>query len=409
MRAPVLRWAWLAVLAVGGCGGDKPKPAPGWSLRSAATAHLRALGAHRRPQPQHARGGHAGLRRVGRLRRRPAARRRLPRARSRTSRSPSSATAPRRGPQAGGKRIPVLTLRYSGPGRATAPVALVGLACRPAELRRRARPDRDRRARALHVPRQGAQRGGGGRERARGRRPRAATLPSGGSLIRPGLDIPAVAAGAGGAEAARAARELVVDTVAENRRTRNVIAERPGAGAARGDGRRPPRLRARGAGHQRQRQRRGGHARAGRAPARPARACASAFWGAEELGLYGSRRYVDSLSAAERRRITGYVNLDMVGSPNAVRYVYGAGRVRDALEQGAARAQAALRDDQHRRELRPRAVRGRRASPPAGCTRARRSARPRARRACSAAAPAGRSTPATTSAATCSTGSTATS
>ena len=32
----------VAVLAVGGCGGDK-KPAPGWSLRSAATAHLRAL------------------------------------------------------------------------------------------------------------------------------------------------------------------------------------------------------------------------------------------------------------------------------------------------------------------------------------------------------------------------------
>jgi Zn-dependent M28 family amino/carboxypeptidase len=55
------------------------------------------------------------------------------------------------------------------------------------------------------------------------------------------------------------------------------------------------------------------------------------FWGAEELGLYGSRRYVASLRPGERRRLAGYVNLDMVGSPNAVRHVYGAGRVRDAL------------------------------------------------------------------------------
>jgi Zn-dependent M28 family amino/carboxypeptidase len=56
-----------------------------------------------------------------------------------------------------------------------------------------------------------------------------------------------------------------------------------------------------------------------------------AFWGAEELGLHGSRRYVAALSDVERRRISGYVNLDMVGSPNAVRYVYGSGRVRRAL------------------------------------------------------------------------------
>jgi Zn-dependent M28 family amino/carboxypeptidase len=47
-----------------------------------------------------------------------------------------------------------------------------------------------------------------------------------------------------------------------------------------------------------------------------------AFWGAEELGLIGSRRYVRSLPAAERRRVAGYVNLDMAGSPNAVPTVY---------------------------------------------------------------------------------------
>jgi Zn-dependent M28 family amino/carboxypeptidase len=47
-----------------------------------------------------------------------------------------------------------------------------------------------------------------------------------------------------------------------------------------------------------------------------------AFWGAEELGLVGSRSYVQSLSARDRRRILGVINLDMVGSPNFDRIVY---------------------------------------------------------------------------------------
>ena len=46
------------------------------------------------------------------------------------------------------------------------------------------------------------------------------------------------------------------------------------------------------------------------------------FWAAEEYGLYGSKRYVRSLSPAERRRITAYLNFDMVGSPNGVAEVY---------------------------------------------------------------------------------------
>ncbi len=46
------------------------------------------------------------------------------------------------------------------------------------------------------------------------------------------------------------------------------------------------------------------------------------WWGAEELGLVGSRHYVDSLSAAARRRHVLYLNFDMVGSPNFVLYVY---------------------------------------------------------------------------------------
>jgi hypothetical protein len=50
-----------------------------------------------------------------------------------------------------------------------------------------------------------------------------------------------------------------------------------------------------------------------------------AFWGAEELGLLGSRHYVSSLDRAERRQISAYINFDMVGSPNAVPEFYADG------------------------------------------------------------------------------------
>jgi Peptidase family M28/PA domain len=225
----------------------------------------------------------------------------------------------------------VLTLRYSGPGRATAPVALVGLACTPAELRRArgriaiaARGRCPFRAKARNAEAAGAS----GLVVAD---PRSA-LPVGGSLIRPGLKIPAVSAGAGALKLTGRAR-LAVDTVAENRLTRNVIAEQPGrprrvamVGAHLDSVREGPGINDNGSGvavtlalAERLRNQRG---------------LRFGFWGAEELGLYGSRRYVASLSAAERRRITGYLNLDMLGSPNAVRYLYGAGRARDALVKG---------------------------------------------------------------------------
>jgi aminopeptidase S len=47
-----------------------------------------------------------------------------------------------------------------------------------------------------------------------------------------------------------------------------------------------------------------------------------AFWGAEELGLYGSRRYVAGLDRADRDAIAAYVNLDMVGTPGGRMAVY---------------------------------------------------------------------------------------
>ncbi|MEU6803368.1 M28 family metallopeptidase [Streptomyces neyagawaensis] len=47
-----------------------------------------------------------------------------------------------------------------------------------------------------------------------------------------------------------------------------------------------------------------------------------AWWGAEELGLVGSRYYVNNLSSANRARISGYLNFDMIGSPNPGYFVY---------------------------------------------------------------------------------------
>ncbi|GAA3138337.1 hypothetical protein GCM10017687_63760 [Streptomyces echinatus] len=59
-----------------------------------------------------------------------------------------------------------------------------------------------------------------------------------------------------------------------------------------------------------------------RAQFQPAKHLRFAWWGAEELGMVGSRNYVNSLSAADRAKISGYINLDMVGSPNPGYFVY---------------------------------------------------------------------------------------
>src|SRR5215218_6473089 len=49
-----------------------------------------------------------------------------------------------------------------------------------------------------------------------------------------------------------------------------------------------------------------------------------AFWGAEESGppQWGSKHYIDQLVAAQRKDIALYLNFDMIGSPNYVRFVY---------------------------------------------------------------------------------------
>lgn len=47
-----------------------------------------------------------------------------------------------------------------------------------------------------------------------------------------------------------------------------------------------------------------------------------AWWGAEEAGLVGSTRYVNTLSDADFASISLYLNFDMVGSPNHVFFIY---------------------------------------------------------------------------------------
>lgn len=56
-----------------------------------------------------------------------------------------------------------------------------------------------------------------------------------------------------------------------------------------------------------------------KAPRNPVR---FAFWGAEEAGLVGSTKYVESLGEADVAKIGLDLNFDMLGSPNFVRFVY---------------------------------------------------------------------------------------
>lgn len=59
-----------------------------------------------------------------------------------------------------------------------------------------------------------------------------------------------------------------------------------------------------------------------RAGLQPKKHLRFAWWGAEELGLLGSRYYVNNLPAAERAKISGYLNFDMIGSANPGYFVY---------------------------------------------------------------------------------------
>lgn len=59
-----------------------------------------------------------------------------------------------------------------------------------------------------------------------------------------------------------------------------------------------------------------------RAQLEPTKHLRFAWWGAEELGLVGSRYYVNNLPTTERSKVSGYLNFDMIGSPNPGYFVY---------------------------------------------------------------------------------------
>ncbi|MFE0178469.1 M28 family metallopeptidase [Streptomyces sp. NPDC059002] len=59
-----------------------------------------------------------------------------------------------------------------------------------------------------------------------------------------------------------------------------------------------------------------------RAQLKPTKHLRFAWWGAEELGMVGSRYYVNNLPTTERSKVSGYLNFDMIGSPNPGYFVY---------------------------------------------------------------------------------------
>ncbi|MGW7414795.1 M28 family metallopeptidase [Streptomyces sp. NPDC054863] len=59
-----------------------------------------------------------------------------------------------------------------------------------------------------------------------------------------------------------------------------------------------------------------------RAQLKPDKHLRFGWWGAEELGLLGSKAYVNSLPTTERAKFAGYLNFDMIGSPNPGYFVY---------------------------------------------------------------------------------------
>jgi len=234
----------------------------------------------------------------------------------------------------GGRARPIRTLQFSPGGTASGRVRTAGLGCsaedfgalREGEVALVRRGTCFFRDKALNAERAGA---AAALVVDTERRPVAATLQ------RPGLRIPVLALGAGADDGLAGRRVTVrVDAVSTRRETASVIAES-------GPARAPRVVMA------------GGHLDS--VPAGPglndngsgvaallrvAERLAGrdlplrfAFWGAEEIGLVGSRRYIDGLDSAERRRIAAYLNLDVVGTPDGEPDVYDGGRIEAVLRR----------------------------------------------------------------------------
>jgi Zn-dependent M28 family amino/carboxypeptidase len=151
-----------------------------------------------------------------------------------------------------------------------------------------------------------------------------------GSLGGPGVGIPVVGTSepvGEGLLAGEAAPEVRVFAAEGGNRTTNVIAQMPGGagedvvmvGAHLDSVPEGPGINDNGSGSATVLEMALGLAELDAEPRRPVR---FAFWGAEEIGLLGSRHYVEGLGEAESEDISAYLNFDMVGSPNFTNTVY---------------------------------------------------------------------------------------
>jgi Zn-dependent M28 family amino/carboxypeptidase len=217
---------------------------------------------------------------------------------------------------------------YSGSGRVAGPARAVDNGCESSDFSGLAKGEIALAQRGdcfFRVKAQNAERAGAGAvlvaDNEGGEVP-AATLGGVGTRIQ------ALIVGADAGVAAGDRVELAVDATSERRETQNVIAETPAgsgdrvvmAGAHLDSVANGPGLNDNGSGVATLLE-----ATEEIGPRPPGARIRLAFWGAEELGLLGSRRYLRSLSPEERRRIAAYLNFDMVGSPNARPAVYSDG------------------------------------------------------------------------------------
>jgi Peptidase family M28/PA domain len=241
-----------------------------------------------------------------------------------------------------GRDFRVMT--YSGGGRAAGPARAAGLGCSREDYE-----GVDRGGVALvrrgecffRVKARNAQRSGAGAVLVFD--PASRGEPVSATLGAPGVRIPVVALGAKAVEVIRQGTpvRLAINAVAGRRVADNVIAETDAgssdrlvmAGAHLDSVPAGPGINDDGSGVAALLE-----AAEALGPRPPGARVRLAFWAAEELGLYGSRHYVSSLSEAERDRIAAYVNLDMVGSPNAgVPAVYGAPPIERVLRRALRR------------------------------------------------------------------------
>ncbi len=186
-----------------------------------------------------------------------------------------------------------------------------------------------------------------------------------GTLERPGIGIPVIGASlAVGEDLARldaedggAAVRVAASTVSENRSTANVVAERRSGsedgtvvvGAHLDSVREGPGINDNGSGSATILEIARKMTELGVEPRKKVR---FAFWGAEEIGLVGSTSYVEGLSEDEVEEIGTYLNFDMLGSPNFVRFVYdgssgprGSGRIEEVFTDYFASRNLEVRTD----------------------------------------------------------------